>query len=61
MTFYITSHLNLFKINHTAHLTVRYSGRNKIMTKLKNKYCNVIKEVVMKYLELYTNFQTKND
>lgn len=48
----------LFEVIHTAHLAVGHGGRNKMMTELKTKYCNVTKEAVMAYLGLCGNCQT---
>jgi len=50
---YCVSNEELFDILHTSHSSIGHGERNRMVTEIKNKYCNITKESIMLYLQLF--------
>lgn len=50
----------LYDILQSTHAEIGHGGRNRMVAELKNKYCNVTKEIIMVFLKLCIQCQKKS-
>lgn len=57
--YYVTNE-DLFDILNTCHNSIGHGGRDRMVSELKQKYCNITKEAIMIYLKLCIHCEKKS-
>jgi len=56
---YFVQNEELFNILHSTHIAIGHGGRDRMMTEINLKYCNITKETIMIFLRLCTDCHKK--
>lgn len=57
--YYVTNE-ELFDVLNTCHTSIGHGGRDRMVSELKQKYCNITREAIMTYLKLCIHCEKKS-